>query len=213
MTMKFREVKAAITTILGDAEAGRYRTIGYQRQGKSASEILGTKRFAQVYYAQGDFPKASGSINGPVVHEATYRVELSVAASGLMDLATLNDAGATPAQRATALANAKETVERADESLDELWDIVYQVLMDARNIDMGLSTGAIADRWLDGFKKDAPLAEGQFAVLTGSAILTMRMAEQIEGDAGVAPDPVEMETTLDIHGDDNERTGVLISNT
>ena len=77
--------------------------------------------------------------------------------------------------------------------------------MDARNIYAGLDKGIVANRWVDTIQKDTPLPRGEYVLLTGSMILTLRVAELVEGDTG-APGAI-FDTTIDIEGDDVERTG------
>jgi hypothetical protein len=190
MTMQFRAVKAAIVSTLGAAEAGRFRTIGYQSQSQAAESIKGSLRSVRVYYNSGAFPKNSGSITGPNQHEVTFNIELAVSEPASADLAVLeNDASTEPAKAAALLA-AREADDLADESFDELADIVYQILMDARNFEFGLDN-QVANRWVGSINKDSIGRQGGLITVTGSISLTLRVAEDIVGDPGVGLDGVD----------------------
>jgi len=210
--MNFEIVKASIVNnILGPAEAGRFQTVGFQRQSKNADEVEGDLRMVQVYFSRGDFPKRAGRNTGPVQHDAVYRVELTVSKAAEGDLATLDNPSSTAPQLAAALAAFSEAADLADASLDELAGIVYQILMDGLNYDLGVTKYTVSNRWVDNIQKDDPTPRGGLVVLTGSMNLSCRMAEDITGDVGVEV-PGIYDTELDIDGDDVEKTGVTIDN-
>lgn len=203
--MNFRVIKAALVTLLGDAEASRYETIGFQRKVVSAKEAHALRK-VQVYFASGQLPKSSGRVNGPVQHVITYRVELRVASAAVGDLAPLAEgSGATDGQRADALTAFQEAAEIADDAFDELVDIIYQIIMDARNVDLGLAIGIVAERYIAEIQKDNPVPQGQYVMLTGSMDLTCRTDEQVDGDPGIAGDAFD--NTIGIDGDPNDNTG------
>jgi hypothetical protein len=217
--MNFEVLQANLITILGDAAAGRYRVAGFQPQGTDAEEFLDNSRLVSVFYSEGQFSKRSGGISGPIMHEAIFRLEFFVTKSAEGDLAVIDDDLSTPAEIQTALANIKSAEKLADESWNELVGIVYQILMDARNRDLGMTRGTIADRWLNNVRKERPAEIGvargvlgsKFVALTGSLDLICTLDEPILGDTGVAGQIYN--TTLDLADDDNEQTGVLVDNT
>jgi len=209
--MNFITIKQSIIDILIAAEAGRYRTVGNQQQTKAAEEVRNTKRQVAVYYSRGDFSKSSGRPTGPVQHDITFRIELTVSKSANADLTVLNNPASTPAQIATALAAAQTAAEAADQSMDEFWSIIYLELMDGRNVDMQLPVGTISSRWIDSFQKDEPRPRGDLVVLTGIANLTLRTAEQIPGEIGT-PGANIIEKTLDIKDNIPNIAGTLTDN-
>ncbi len=207
MTMNFRLIKASIATLLGTAAAGRYRTIGFQEQGKAASEIKDSDRSVQVYYSAGDFPKSKSSRAGPIQHDMTFRVDMSVSKASLVDLATINDVGSTALQIAAALAASQEASELADDSLDELIEIIYQVLMDNENVDLGM-THFISNTWVGNAQKDDPILRGNLVVLTASMQLRCSDEETLDGDAGVAGSVGDLvDTTIDIRDENDVSDG------
>ena len=210
--MNFRVIKQSlIDNVLGPAEAGRFQTVGFQRQAKSAEEVKGILRTVQVYYSSGDFPKSSGRNSGTTQHGVIYRVDLTVSEPAKGDVAAINNSASSPAEKAAALLAFQEGSNLTDSSLDELADIVYQILMDARNIDMGLDKGVVASRWVGGIQKDQPVPQGNLVVLTGSMPLSLKTPEIITGDTGTAGNIFD--TTIDLEGDDVEKTGVTVDNT
>ena len=216
--MFFRQVAQSLTTILGSAESGRYQTVGFQRQSKSAEEMDGVKRFVQVYYQSSSYPKEGGRLNGPTQNDMTIQVLLTVSEQATADLSVLEGPESSPAAVASALSASQEASYNANESMDELAEIVYQILMDADNLELGLSIGEVSNRWVESFNKDEPLSKGQYVVITGSYTLTCRVAEEITGDNSAAEETKIFDTTTKITNDiDNqtedttEKTGVQVN--
>jgi hypothetical protein len=210
--MRFREVKQSlINNVLGPAEAGRFQTIGFQRQKKSAEENKGNSRTIQVYYNSGDFPTSRGSLQGPNQHDLTFKIDITVSEPVGADLSVLRDNLSTPAEKAAALLLAQESAERADNSIDELFEIVYQIVMDARNINLGIDTSnfRVANRWIGQIQKDDGLENGDLFVITGSMQLTCRVSEDVTGDTPTLADTIE--TKIEFDGDPNENTGVTVN--
>jgi hypothetical protein len=207
--MNFRTVKTAIVNLLGVSAAGRYRTIGYQKQAESAEGILDSNRTVQVFYSEGKFPKSAGSLNGPVAHEVTILIQLAVAKSAGCDLSVIEDENSTPAQIAAAIAAMQPAAELADESLDELVDVVYQVLMDAA-IDLSL-IAPISNKWIESIRKDQPLPRGDLVVLTGEMMLTFRVTEELTGAALTPGQSIDTEVEFD--EDETGKAGVDVDTT
>lgn len=210
--MNFRTLKANLITILGDAEASRYRTVGYQQQGSGAEEFLGTKRRVQVIASSGDFPKSKAGQSTSTQHELDFGIELTVSSNSAGDLSVLNDDLATESQLITALSQFQDASEIADDSFDELVEIVYQILMDGRNIDIG-TTGLphiVSSRWAGGWSKDKPMNFGKQVVITGTVQFTCQTVEDIVGDTGTPAGVGPFNQTLDLDGDDNEKTGATV---
>ena len=210
--MQFRKTKKNLITILGTAARGRFRVVDHQVQVIDSTEILGDKRRVQVFFGEGDFDKGKSAPTGPTQHDVTYRVELAVSAETEVNLRVQNDEDATDAQRAAALKCFKSSSKLADDSLDELYDIVYQILMDGRNVDLGEEGPPykVSDRWVEGFSKDAPVAQGEFVELTGSIRFSCNMVEEILGDIGKAAGSGPINITNDFVDDDVEQTGVIV---
>jgi len=209
--MNFRIIKDSIITILGTAAAGRFRTVGFQRQTKAAEEVKGNLRLVTVYYSTGYFPKRSGRNTGPVQHDITYRIEFTVSSPAIGNLAIINNPLSTPAEISAAITGIQESAYLADQSIDELFEIVYQILMDGNNIDMQLPIGTIANRWIDSIQKDEPRTRGDLVELTGSSNLTLRTSEQILGDPGT-PGANIIDTTLDVKDNIPNIAGTLVDN-
>jgi hypothetical protein len=211
--MNFRTIKTNIEMLLSTAAAGRFVVVGYQQQKTSAAESKGNSRIVRVYYKSGDFPKNKGSLVGPVIHEMDFTMELTCSASAKVDVATLNNPESTPAQKAAALVGLKEASRDADENIDELWEIIYQILMDARNIDLGGAFN-IADRWIPNFRKDDTLDDGELVVITGLASLTCSIDEQLTGDTptpGAKTFDTSVQTNYDDLGDPIDDAGAIVT--
>lgn len=207
--MNFRVINKRLIALMGDSAAGRYTVTGYRRQGKDATESRGSKRNIQTFFQKGNFPKDSGRFLGATDHHMNFVMVLTVSAPCQANLAAINNPQATAEQITTALAGMRDASFLADESMDELYDIAYQILMDARNFDLGLGRGVIADRWVAELEKDDPLQQGALVTLTGRLTYTCRTTEEITGDVPVLADSV-LDLGLDFsEGDDLVKAGIL----
>lgn len=191
--MAFENVRNALVSILGAAAAGRFETVGYQRQGVAASTQRGTNRSVAVYYQRGNFPKHKGAIIGETHHDATFTIELAVSASA-------KGSANTPGSVTMAEYH-------ADQDLDALINIVYQILMDQGNYDVGLAVGTVADRWVDDIQKDGISQRGELPYLTGRMTYTIAMRETVVGTTYPA-DATAYKVTIDLDGDAVEKTAV-----
>jgi len=207
MTMAFRTLKDSVISLLGTAAASRFRVVGYKQRATSAEENADALRTVQVFYSGGQFPKNSGGSMGPIAHDVTLKMELIVAAAASGDLAALASPDSSAAEFAAALESFQESAECADIAIDELADIVYQIIMDGRNINLGLTTGDVSNRWIAGIEKNAPNAKGEYVVMSASMDLTCRVSEVLAGDPGVAADPdigpVDTEIETNMFGSDS----------
>lgn len=206
MTMKFRTVKSSLVNLLEAEAAGRFRTFASQTQGKSAADFSGTNRTVRVFYSNGDFDK-NRSVRGPYGHDLTFDLEFIVAENALVDLTVLNDPNATPAQKMSALAAKANASDLADDSWDEFADIIFQIIMDARNIDLGLADYTVSSRWVTNIQKNDIEPVGEYVVLTGKMVLTAHVEEIVSGETPVAGDKIV--GTVTIKDDPNtNNTGV-----
>lgn len=210
--MTFRTIKKALITTVDAEAAGNFTVIGHERQKKSAAAI-NKIRHVQIYYTLGQFRSTGGTLRGPKSHDMSFNIDLTVSASAKVDLATLENSASTPEQKAVALAGVQEATNEADDLLDELIDLVYQILMDSRNMNLGLAKGTFSNRWITDIKKDTTIDEGGFAVKTAQLIYTCNAKEDVPGETGTTPATPTYDTTIDIDGDDTEKTGVTVINT
>ena len=208
MTMYFRDIRDAITSLLLASASGQYRVRGYPDQNLSAEEIEDTDRLVQVYYTSGEFPQSSSG-RGPFDHRMTFRVQLIVSKAASCDLSVLNSDLATPSQIAAALAAAEPAAQGADESLDELIDLVFQVLMSGPNIHLGLDY-PIGSRWIERVEKQEPFARSDRAVAMATMDLTCRVAEAAPSATIYDLDIVQVDVTH--QGDDTVRASVEVDN-
>jgi hypothetical protein len=205
MTMEFIAIRNALIALLGSNAAGQFRVVGFQQQAQGAKEVLDLGRSVQVFYSEGSFPKSGGSPSGPYQHEMTYRLELAVSKAAEGDIATIENPTSTPAQIATALAGMQDSAQLADESFDEMVELIYQIIMAADHIDIDLSD-PVGNRWLGSVKKNQPIPRGALVVLTGEMLFTCKMPEQVTGLAGTPGEIVS--TEIEIEEDDVGKAGV-----
>lgn len=207
--MMFRVVKDALVTLLGDNAEERFQVVGYRRQNKNATQIKDHLRMVQVYYTDGSFPK-TGRMRGAKTHDLTLDIDLSCSAAAQGDLSVLDNPASSPLSKAIALASVKEASERADLSMDELIEAVYQILMDARNEKLGLLTGEVSSRWIDAINKNTVLENGDLVVKTANMKYTCRVQEEVLGDSGTVQDETIFNSDNLING--NAGSGVNVTN-
>lgn len=218
MKMQFEILKQSIIdNILGPAEAGRFITIGYQRQRRSADNI-NEQRQVTVYFSESEIPKSAAQALGKVMHEVAFIIELAVVTPAKADLSILNSDTATADEKATALRQLAEAGVIADADMDKLIRIIFQTLMDARNDQMGMvpdedhpNMKLVSNRWIDQIRKDTPSPDGEYVMLTGTLRLTCRIEETITGeDLKELENGATFEADIDLSGDDTEKTGVTV---
>lgn len=220
--MQFEIVEQSILdNVLGPAEAGRFVTIGGQRQRESAKAIDNDRK-VMVFYVEGEFPKSGGASYSDVRHDMTFDVVLVVATPAKADLSVLNDENASGADKATALRQMAEPSIEANRNMNAFIRIVYQILMDARNEQMGMvppddhpNLKLVSNRWVNNITKNDPVPEGEFVVLTASMRLTLTVSEDITGDdlPGTPQNGAVFDGDIELDGDDVAAQGVEVTNT
>ncbi len=209
MSMVFRQVKSYLVAQLEAEAAGRYQVAGYQKQVISADDVKDALRLVQVFWERTDFPAASYRQSETRTTEATFRIRLITAAGAEIDLVTLNSDASTSAQKKAALLAISNAAARADDSFDELAEIVYQIIEDATRRKLGTSGGIVSNRRLSSIDKDEIEEQGDLVVLTGSAVLTVRLEESITG--GTTTPLTTIDLTLTQEGDDVGKAGVEVT--
>ena len=210
--MRFRQAKENITATLGDAADGRFTVIGYQRQVPGRPEKPDAEqRLVQVFYQRSQFPQSASPMRGPIQHRATYALELSVYTAARGNVTELLEAAETDEDRKAALETFKEAADLADEALDELFDVVFQILMDARNFSFGFTDKprVVGDRWITELSKDDPVPHGAHVLLTGRSTLELSIVEDIEGAETVAGDLIALDILT--QEEENARAGVKVA--
>ncbi len=207
--MMFHTVKNSIVKLLGDNAQSRFQVIGYQRQGKGASETLGINQFVQVYYSGGSFQKSAGRRTGTKTHDLDISIDLTTSAKAQGDLIVLDDPGATAHAKAAALLSVREAAEIADNQMDELIKAVYRIMMDARFDGLNLDSGDVSSRWIDRIQKDTIIERGDLVVKTAQLKYSCRVQEDVFGDIGVTPDPMIIDADVDVP---NTGAGIITEN-
>lgn len=205
--MNYQSVQTALVTILGAAEASRYRTLGYRDEPIGQSEIDGISKLVSVYYTQGSFPLGSSGRHGPVTHKSIFNIELKLSQKASVDIATLEDSGSTAGERATALAGLQDAKDLANTNLDAFINIIFGVLMDSRNADLGLSKSIFWNRWISEIKKEDPMYFGNSVISSAILIYECEVEETFVGDSGTAGDVIDLTVKVNNEPTDGQ-TGV-----
>jgi hypothetical protein len=202
---------AIIHNVLGPAEENIYNLLGYQSPKRASGEVDTTGVIVQCYYLRSSFPKNKGSEHGPVTNEVTYQVDITVNSEAKADVSVIDDPLKTDAEKGRAIENAVESGLLADSLLNKVIAYVYDVLMATKNFHFGLSESQspIGSRWVQRVEKDRPRDGGEQITLSASVEFIVSMAEDIPGEVGKSL--VNIDNTIDIEGDNVEKTGVLVS--
>jgi len=193
--MNFRTIKSNIISILETAAAGRYEVVQSQRQKQGAKDINSNKKVI-VYFYNDQFSNNAGSTNGEVQSEVTFRIHLEVSSKG--KFTDLTDPGSL---------KSAELV--ADDDWDEFAETIYQILMDARNMDLGMTVGNVANRYITNIQKDDINNNGENVVMVGRMDLTCITPESVPGDDGV--DGSSVYSSMEINGDTESKTGITVA--
>jgi len=205
--MIFSIVKNALVELFAKNEFDRFKTVGHQRQGKSAKSVKGLNRLVQIFYSSGQFPKSSGRVKSTKRHDVTFRVELTASEPATGDLSAIKNDGSTADQIKAALSEIADASFLADESMDDLFSVIYGILNDPRNYDLSLGKGVVSNIRIESFKKNEPIPRGELVILTANVVVTCNVAENVNGEEGILG--IEGVTVdLDIDGDDVQKTGV-----
>ena len=204
--MKFEGVRNSLETLLlNGSTAGDYRVIGYQKTAEDAENGIGDKRFVTCYYSNGDFPKSSGvEAGGPIDHDMSFQVELTVTQPAKGDASSLTSAS-TAAQRLSALTGFKDACRLADRELDDFYSVIWNLIMDSRNRDLGYSEN-LGSRWIGSFQKGEPIDMQKFVTISGVLSLTAMIDEIPAGDPGLTGEDVAV--NFGINEDPVQATGL-----
>lgn len=183
--MQSQKIKAAIADTLRRDGLGYFRLDTADQQSHAAEDIL-YQPLVHVYYDGGDFPKSPGTTNGKQVHDAKYKVVLSVAGQAAADLANLDSDSATPSTIINALASSMAANDAADTAFDNLVSVVWNILRNPRNSDFGLGSGYIANLWIDQVVKSGPQYQGDVIILSGTLNLSLRCVEYPTSETQIA---------------------------
>jgi hypothetical protein len=211
MTMKFRTVKTALETVLNaEAVARNYQVVGYQKQQDSSDENAESDRTVQVYFARGEFPKRAGSLRGPCLHKANFQLILVASASAEGDVATVVNNPTNPGVAGPALAAFVPATKRVDDSWDEFAEHIWQVLMNAQNVDLGITQFKIGTRWVPSIQKDDIETDGAKATLTGTIQFECDLEEDTLGDTGTTAGSIQ-QVEYNIDEDDTGVAGIIVN--
>ena len=212
--MMFRVLKKNLVTILDRSARGRFVVVGHPNQTTGTGELLKAKRRVQVFFGNGDFSKGNAGPTGPVQHEITYQVTLSLTAQAEGNLAAMNTEGDDSTARAVrkaAIAQFYTAATMADQDMDEFLEQVYQVLMDGRNVDIDTDGPPylVSNRWVESIDRFEPISQGDTVIITATINYTCQAVEEILGDIGTAAAQPAFNITDDINENGSNNTGSL----
>lgn len=178
--MVFEDLRDSIEALLLANQSTYFRTIGEEKQAPDAREALGNLRFVEVFFNEGD--QGSGSTETLAVHDVKYQLVFTVSATATADTSVLEkDSGATAEQKAAALLASTAGTRIAGQSMDAFYRMVWQIIMDPVNKDLGLAKYTVGKRVLSGFKKGSPVDHGNIVTIMAIADLTANVDEVATG--------------------------------
>ena len=207
--MQFEKIRDSLISHLGSKQGTNWKTIGYPEKDQSAEEN-NTLRTVQVYYNTGEFPKGGSSLVGPVRHNMSFSIMLTIAVASVGDVEALNAAEDATAY-AAALATFSASEDLADKEIDEFMRTIYQVVMSAdfQNLGLDSTQPRVSNRWIASFKKELPKRHGNFTTSRSLLTLEAQTPEYIPGQSV----ETEYETTpfdgTNIVKDNTPQSGIL----
>jgi len=202
-------IKNALDALLIKYAAGRFNVITARGQSQHANSVE-VMRQVSTYYSGGSFPLSEASVTGPYSHNGTITIDLLVAAASPVDLSALNNPASTAAQLSAALMASASAGARADELFDDLVAVVWNIIMNPANMELGLDYDP--NRWISTIQKNDPAPRGSLVLLSGTITMTATALEYPESEVGTAGNAIDLtvELTPDIvnHGLDTAEQGV-----
>jgi len=183
--MSFIDAKASLVQMLGDKAAGRYRTIGYQPTTQAAETFSNLNRYVSVRFHKGEFPKSINSSTEDFIQNDGFEIKLTVSKSSTADISVIDDPNSSNAQREAAILAALNSDALVDESMDEFYNLIRQIIMTPANRFFQGVENAINDRWLESFTKHDLQSSGEYSVLHASIVLSCQTIEEVTSESGV----------------------------
>lgn len=190
--MNFETIHTAIVETLSTEAAGAYRVLGYRNIPEDSDNIKDSNKAVAVYFKRGVPNRQSNSLTGPFDHECTFNIDFMISTPAKADLATLKDEGASEAERATAMTNVENAKAVADIDLNSFIAEVFADLMDARNVDLGLTKGTVRSRRIESIEKNEPGYLGDLIISQATMNLILTTEETVTGDEGVESDVIDL---------------------
>lgn len=186
---------------LGDISNGAYFVVGYQKQRRNASALRG-KKMVQVFHSGGSFPRDASPMNYATQYEAVATVRLTVSESATVDLSVLNDPNSSEADRVTALGAGMDAEERANNSLDELFSLMFNSIMGGEGEHFGNEGEfTISDRWGHDFRKEPVIKSGSLVVINGYYDIGFTVKEIPDGvtpvEGGIVSGEIDIQDGID----------------
>ncbi len=209
--MMFRQVKAALVAELETGALGRFYVVKSQKQSISAEKQLKDLPRVMVNFANSSYSSDNSSFQVEHDSDLNFVIKTSVASPILVDLATLNDENATAGDRATALANAQDICDTANDLINEISEYVYQIIEDARNYDLGFAVGLVRDRHIDDLTIYEAQRDGQLVIASSVFNFSCKVTEIVDGETGTAA-AVDAVADGDIkpNSEDIDNAGVIV---
>lgn len=197
--MNFEIVRDALRATLeagsiSGGHPGRFRVPGSPKQRTGDNEILNLNRSVQIYYFSGDFENSSKQ---ELNHDAKFEIKLNCSSDTKADLATFEDELSTSEEIQTAFAAVELATDRVEDSMDELWRMVIQILKDPKNQYFGLAKGAVSTVRMPNFVKSDIMEKGDLVTLTAKGTLSCNMDETLIGATPTILGPAD-QPALDI---------------
>ena len=186
--MKAFELKKSIEELLDRHANGRYNVVSPQNR-KSDAESIFTKPQVTVYYAEGSFDKSKSSVNSPYHHDTSFNIHLVTASKATVDVDTLKNPNATPAQYANALAETNNASALLDAKIDSLLSVLFDILMRPENRKLG--TDYNTNRFIPKIKKYDIEKTGAIVIGGATITLTAQCEEEVSGEEAVQGDGVD----------------------
>ena len=194
MSMNFISIINSIKTILTTAANGSFEVVDHEPKSEGSKDINTLKKVL-VYFSSDQFDRNAGTTNGTLQSKPTFKIFLQVSAQGVYT--NVNDP--------SSLVNAEAM---ANSQWDAFASQVFLILMNAKNVFLGLSVGTVNNRFIDTIQKGEIIRDGDDAVIVGTMDLTCNTSEVVSGETAIVGTDVLSSLTI---GDDTTQQTAIIA--
>lgn len=192
--MKFQAIGASIIALLGANANGQYYVAGHRTQKTDGELSRGNNRIVMITYSRGSFSESKSGTVSPQQHDMEFVAELQASSAAKVDLSVIDDENSTEPQLAAALAEQTSAAFEANKSVEELYSLVWNTLIDPRNIFFGGNI-KFSNRRIGEMAKDDVIRRGKLVTVTGRMLITCTVPEDVPG-AIPAESPGVISTTM-----------------
>ena len=204
MTMDHKEITDSVINLLGANADDRFTVFGYRKQGIRSESNEGINRSVQVTCIKGERDEKNSGNKSPHKYDITILLKIYGSEKSKLDLTVLLNPDATAQQIIAALAAKQSAEYLADQSVEAAFEAIYNIIMDKRNYELGVTGYRSTDRAINKWEKTNPLEYGANVLVCLNVYLNFTVEQKVTGYIPVAAQEPIYRIENQIHGHDGE---------